>query len=157
MIAFDAHNHDHCIADAVASVEAHCAEAGLKLTPVRRRALEVLLEEHRAMGAYEVLEKLNEDGLGSQPPVAYRALDFLVSNGFAHRVEHLNAFVACIHPGDDHAPTLLICRDCKAVAETPSAPVNEVLDKLATASGFAVEHTSVEVQGLCPKCQDSAT
>jgi Fur family zinc uptake transcriptional regulator len=51
------------------------------------------------MGAYEVLDGLREAGFGSQPPVAYRALDFLVANGFAHKIERLNAFIACAHPG----------------------------------------------------------
>ena len=73
-------------------------------TPVRRRALEILLKEHRALGAYEVLDGLREPGFGSQPPVAYRALEFLVTHGFAHRVERLNAFIACAHPGKAHAP-----------------------------------------------------
>jgi hypothetical protein len=59
--------------------------------------------EHRALGAYAVLDQLREAGFGSQPPVAYRALDFLVAHGFAHKIERLNAFVACAHPGESHA------------------------------------------------------
>ncbi len=47
------------------------------MTPVRRRVLEILLEKHRAMGAYDVLDRLAAEGFGNQPPVAYRALDFL--------------------------------------------------------------------------------
>ena len=67
----------------------------LRLTPARAFVLETLLESHRAMTAYEILDKLAAAGLGSQPPVAYRALDFLVANGFVHRIERLGAFAAC--------------------------------------------------------------
>jgi len=154
-----AHHHTHdadSIAKALADVEAYCAEHKLKLTPVRRRVLELLLQEHRAFGAYEVLSHLQAEGLGSQPPIAYRALDFLVSNGFVHRVERLNAFVACVHPGEDHAPTLLVCRDCKSVSEAPSDLMNDALGRVAKVSGFAVDPSSVEVQGVCSDCQETA-
>ena len=97
-IGFSSHDHTHCITDNMAQIEAHCAKEGLQLTPVRRRVLEILLHEHRALGAYDILDKLRSEGLGSQPPVAYRALDFLVTHGFAHKIERLNAFVACANP-----------------------------------------------------------
>ena len=72
----------------------------------------------------EVLDRLRDAGFGSQPPVAYRALDFLVANGFAHKIERLNAFIACAHPGAAHAPAFLICRACDAVnARTKCAKV----------------------------------
>ena len=90
-IGFARHDHSACIADTVAAVAARCAADGLQLTPVRRRVLEILLERHRALGAYEILDVLRDEGLGSQPPVAYRALEFLTKHGFAHRIERLNA------------------------------------------------------------------
>ena len=95
---------------------------GVRLTPVRRRVLEILLEEHRALGAYDVLQRLAAEGFGNQPPVAYRALDFLVEQGLAHRIRRLNAFTACMHPGEAHAPAFLICRACDAVAEAARRP-----------------------------------
>jgi Fur family zinc uptake transcriptional regulator len=82
------------------------------LTPVRRRVLEILLAQHRALGAYDILDTLREEGLGSQPPVADRALDFLIKNGFAHKIERLNAFIACTHLGQSHTPAFLICWNC---------------------------------------------
>ncbi|MEL6691127.1 MAG: transcriptional repressor, partial [Pseudomonadota bacterium] len=91
---FEPHDHGACISDALAAADAQCAERNVRLTPVRRRVLEILLEEHHALGAYDVLDRLRDEGLGSQPPVAYRALEFLVKEGLAHRIERLNAFVA---------------------------------------------------------------
>jgi Fur family zinc uptake transcriptional regulator len=137
----------------LARAEAQCLEKGLKFTPVRRRALEILLREHRAIGAYDLLGHLAKDGLGSQPPVAYRALDFLVKAGFAHKIEALNAYIACMHSGEAHAPVFLICSKCNAVAETETTAAGDTLGDAARAAGFQIERTVLEAQGLCPECQ----
>lgn len=150
--AFTTHDHRHCCGDALARAEAIVAAAGARLTPVRRRVLEILLSEHRAFGAYEVLDRLAEGGTARQPPVAYRALDFLVEMGLAHRIRRLNAFAACAHPGEAHAPLFLICETCKAVAESPAPEVRAALDAAAAQTGFAVSRANVEAVGLCPAC-----
>lgn len=150
---FEQHDHRACIATGIASVEAQCSAQSLQFTPVRRRVLEILLTEHRALGAYEILDHLRDEGLGSQPPVAYRALDFLVSNGFAHKIERLNAFAACMHPGELHAPAFFICKSCDNVVETSCAPL---LNNQAREVGFEIERTVVEALGLCPNCQSGA-
>ena len=154
-LGFQKHNHQNCVAQALSAAEARCANEGLRLTPVRRKVLELLLQDHRALGAYAILDLLREAGFGSQPPVAYRALDFLVSNGFAHKIERLNAFVACAHPGESHSPAFMICRLCDAVAEAQSAPANGALGAAARAAGFQIEKTVVEAEGICPACVDT--
>lgn len=147
---FAAHDHKRCIATAMSAAEAACAAADLRLTPVRRRTLEILLEAHEALGAYDVLARLHADGFGSKPPVAYRALTFLVEAGLAHRIERLNAFVACVHPGADHDPAFLICKACGTVAE---ADADNAMQSNAAAAGFQIERTVVEATGICPACQ----
>lgn len=151
-VGFESHDHAGCISTAIAAAEAHCAQEGLRFTPVRRKALEILLQEHRALGAYEMLDKLRDAGFGSQPPVAYRALEFLVANGFAHKIERLNAFIACAHPGTQHSPAFMICRDCHAVAEAQSGPARGSLAQAARETGFQIERTVLEAEGLCPSC-----
>lgn len=146
--AFHTHDHIQCITSALTAAEATCAEKGLRMTPIRRQVFSILLEAHQAMGAYEVLEKL---GSGAAPPVAYRALAFLTEHGFAHRIERLNAYVACAEPGSDHAPAFLICRDCNLVAE---AQTDSPVAASARAAGFAVEQVVIEAEGLCPSCQE---
>ena len=155
-IAFHEHDHDRCARRALAEAERLAAERGIRLTPVRRRALEILLEEHRALGAYDVLEKLAADGFGRQPPVAYRALDFLVEHGLAHRIRRLNAFAACVHPGQAHSPAFLICDRCEAVAEAPGDQVHAALVGAAEALGFEIARSNVEAVGVCPACREDA-
>ncbi len=148
---FAAHDHQRCIASALSAAETTCAAADLRLTPVRRRTLEILLEAHEAVGAYDVLARLDADGFGDKPPVAYRALTFLVDAGLAHRIERLNAFVACTHPGAAHDPAFMICKTCGTVAEGEAAGA---MQSSAAAAGFQIERTVVEATGLCPACQD---
>ena len=154
--AFSPHDHASCAMDALDHAERLAAERGVRLTPVRRRALEILLEEHRALGAYEVLEKLSVSGFGAQPPVAYRALDFLVEHGMAHRIRRLNAFTACTHPGEAHAPVFFICESCETVAEAPTEAVRDALQAEAERIGFHVARASVEAVGECPACCSAA-
>ena len=151
-LGFAAHDHAACVDQALAAAQARCADESLRFTPVRRKVLELLLREHRALGAYAILDLLRDAGFGSQPPVAYRALDFLSEHGFVHKIERLNAFVACAHPGQTHSPAFMICRLCDTVAETHSAHAKGGLGAAARAAGFQIEKTVVEAEGICPSC-----
>lgn len=155
-LGFRKHDHDVCVDQVLATADARCAKERLRLTPVRRKVLELLLQEHRALGAYAILDMLREVGYGSQPPVAYRALDFLAEHGFVHRIERLNAFVACVHPDEAHSPAFMICRLCDAVAETRSASAKNALGAVARKAGFLIERTVIEAEGVCPACVDQA-
>jgi Fur family transcriptional regulator, zinc uptake regulator len=152
-LAFAVHDHAHCATDVLAQADTLATARNVRLTPVRRRVLEVLLESHRALGAYEVLDRLAKDGFGNQPPVAYRALEFLVENGLVHRIQRLNAYLACMHPGQAHAPAFLICETCNAVAEAPAESARAALEVSAGALGFAVDRLAIEALGTCPACQ----
>lgn len=138
------------------TARAYCDQNSLKLTPGRARVLEILASEHRAMGAYDILAILAKEGLGSQPPIVYRALDFLMAHGFVHKVAHLNAYVACTHPGENHTPVFLICTSCDRVEETQSPLPDDPLNSAAEKVGFTVQNTVIEARGLCPKCDPSS-
>lgn len=153
---FAPHDHAACAETALARADRVCAEAGARLTPVRQRTLEILLESHLALGAYDILERLAAEGFGHQPPVAYRALDFLVERGLAHRIEHLNAFTACTGKGSPgEAPVFFICEQCHRVAEASSRGVRRALAEEARSAGFSVRQTHIEVLGLCPACKEA--
>ena len=151
-LGFHKHDHAACISEGVARADALCVEEGVQFTPVRKRVLELLLQAHRAMGAYQILDQLREDGFKHQPPVAYRALDFLVARGFAHKIEKLNAFIACAHLGLHHSPAFLICRRCASVAETRVDKTRGPLSDVANSAGFVIEKAVIEAEGICPNC-----
>lgn len=154
---FRDHDHDACSGAVLEQALARLQAEGARLTPVRRRTLEILLESHQAMGAYDVLQRLSAEGFGSQPPVAYRALDFLVTHGLVHRVQRLNAYAACLSPQKDHSPIFLICRGCDKVAETGSADLRQAITGLGASKRFTIERTTVEILGLCSQCTAAGT
>jgi len=153
--AFSRHDHGLCTADALAIARATCVKQELRFTPIRTKVLEILLESHTALGAYDILETLRIAGLKSQPPVAYRALEFLVEHGFAHKIERLNAFVGCTYSERGHSPVFMICRECNQIAETLSFPIIGTLGETARAIGFEIEKAVVEAEGVCPSCRST--
>jgi Fur family transcriptional regulator, zinc uptake regulator len=150
---FARHNHRDCRKQALNDVQRLCGENGARLTPVRQRVLELLWENHLPVSAYDMLDRLRAEGLGSQPPVIYRALDFLIEQGFAHKLPKLNAYVGCVHPGDDHPVQFLICTSCDKVAELQEATVNRALKKAASNNQFILASAVLEIEGTCPSCQ----
>lgn len=148
-----AHAHDPDAA--LVAAEALCAQAGESFTPVRRRVLQILLAQKGPTGAYELLDMLRADQPSAKPPTIYRALDFLVRVGLAHRIESLNAFVAC-DVGHAHAPPVfLICDGCKRAFEVDAGHALHDLAEAATQAGFRVTRTMIEAHGLCAGCRQA--
>lgn len=152
--AFACNRHDHrrCKRDALTAAEAACAREGAKLTPVRRRVLELVWDSHEPLGAYALLDGLAVDGRRPAPPTVYRALDFLVAHGLVHRIDSLNAFVGCPHPGENHRTLFLICRVCHRAQELPADGVAQTVADEAAVHGFVPEKMTMEVVGVCRNC-----
>ena len=147
------HAHRNCLARAVRRAEAVCRERGLRLTKLRRRVLELVCSGHEPVKAYELLGRLKKERRGAAPPTVYRALDFLRSQGFVHKIQSLNAFVACGEPGHGGSGQFLICRDCGEVAEMDDPQIVDLLAVQAHRAGFASENQTIELRGLCSGCR----
>src|SRR3954470_12972710 len=149
------HDHEHCVSTALSAAEAVCAEAAERLTPLRRRVLELVWGSHRPIGAYAILDRLKEDGRSAAPPTVYRALEFLLERGLIHRIESLNAFVGCAHPGESHLVQFLICRSCGMTAELDDSRLSEAIGRSASEHGFNIQSRVVELSGVCAGCQSA--
>lgn len=152
----DRHDHRICVRDALVNAERLCKNQGARLTPVRRRVLELIWRSHRPSGAYELLEQLAADGHKPSPPTVYRALEFLVDNGLVHRISSLNAFVGCNHPGERHMAQIFICDQCGTALEQADHAVDRRIRHNARGLDFRVRAQTVEIAGLCPRCADTA-
>lgn len=148
-LAFSRHNHSDCQRASLDRAE----RTGLRLTKWRRRVLEILLEHHRSLGAYEILERLGDGAAKPKPPTAYRALDYLVEHGLAHRIEKMNAYVACAEPETCERAGFIYCKLCHTVAEVQCAGAGADMMLAAASSGFAAEQTVIEIEGVCAACQ----
>ena len=148
-----------------------CERRGSKLTELRRLVLGLILDAEAPTGAYDLLERLRAHRGAAAPPTVYRALDFLLEQGFIHRIERLSAFVGCIgahdHAAGDHgagdhgaehhhAAQFLICRTCGQATELDDHALAHALDHAAEAVGFKVTGATIEAEGTCAKCRAAA-
>ena len=156
----DPHHHVHDAAGFVGAVELACRERGLRLTPIRAHVLGLIADAGKPLKAYDLLDqiRLSKGGEGegpgaAAPPTVYRALDFLLANGFIHKLQSVNAFVACHHPSTaQHSVPFLICDRCHNAVELEDRQVVSALDERARALGFEPQAQTLEVHGLCARC-----
>jgi Fur family transcriptional regulator, zinc uptake regulator len=148
------HDHGRCASDAIAHAEALCTERHERLTPIRRSVLEALLASHQPLGAYDLIDRLADDGNRPAPITVYRALDFLREQGFVHRIESRNAFIACVHNHASGDPVVfLICEKCGAVGEAAAAAVADTIRTASRAAGFTPKTPVIEITGICAHCK----
>jgi Fur family zinc uptake transcriptional regulator len=145
------HDHQQCVTNALLKAEQICLEQGQRFTAIRRNVFELIWQQHKPIGAYQILEELQQQAR-TAPPTVYRALDFLLNLGLIHRISSLNAFVGCAHPGASHEGYFLICTSCRACAELNTAAITREINRSASQCGFVVQDRLVEVMGLCPDC-----
>ena len=146
--------------------EAFCERRRSRLTEQRRLVLGLILDNPRPSGAYDLLDRLREDGRPAAPPTVYRALEFLTAQGLVHKIERLSAFVGCSHMldrcGPDHAhhgldaTQFLICTSCRRVFEMGDSRIRVGIDQAAAARGFTPTVATVEVEGICADCAADA-
>lgn len=154
-----AHSHDGAqgasLESALAMAEAYCRERGEKLTPIRRKVLELLLASGRATKAYSLLDEMRQIHPGSAPPTVYRALDFLLSAGLIHRIESINAFAVCHDLTQCQHGILVVCQQCGNVTELDEPKLRQALVTQIEAAGYRLAGDGIELKGLCAQCQAS--
>ena len=149
------HNHDACIQTALSRAEVRCAEEGERFTGLRRQVLELVWSEHKPAKAYDLLKKLSDLRSGVAPTTVYRTLDFLQERGLVHKIESLNAYVGCSQPNAEHSGHFLICEACSEIKEIENSKISAWLERAAQDEEFKIKTETVELSGLCTRCQPS--
>ncbi len=137
--------------------EAQCQQRGVRFTPIRRRVLEMIAGASGGLKAYDLLDRLTTEHTAARPPTVYRALEFLIDQGLVHRIESLNAYVACPCPEHAHGFQLLICRQCGRVEELHLDEIHDRLSHRARELGFRVDRQTIELLGYCEACLQVAS
>lgn len=132
--------------------EAMCERRGVRLTPTRKDVFILLSKHDGAIGAYDLLEKLKKEMPNAKPPTIYRALEFLQTQGFVHKISSSNAYVLCSHFEKQHPVQMLICSHCGNVQEIHSKGLHEEFLEQAQHKGFTVQKQTVEAIGICSLC-----
>ncbi|ODT67571.1 MAG: Fur family transcriptional regulator [Pelagibacterium sp. SCN 63-23] len=136
---------------------AHDHAMPVDLTRNQELVLGTLTGAPAPLSAYDILDRLRDHGIRA-PLQIYRALDKLVERGLAHRLESLNAFVACADVLC-HRKGLIafaICDGCGKVDEFADAVIEERLGSWAGKTGFRIERTTMEIRGKCAGCLKAA-
>lgn len=144
------HDHSHSnlsTQERVADARALCEEAGERFTALRAHVFELIIEDGGAVKAYDLLDRLRPEVGSPKPPTVYRALDFLSKRGLVHRVEALNAFIACDHGHGGHLAEFFICETCEKVEERHA---HDHID--CKPEGFQIARSVVEHYGTCGNC-----
>ena len=114
--------------------------------------LAILRLHRRPLSAYGVLGELRQSSPKIAAPTIYRALAALTERGQVHRLESLNAFIACRCERHHHASIMSICDDCGIVEECVAPDLLRELSSVAERSGFAPMRHVIEVHGVCASC-----
>lgn len=145
--------HANRLAAQLDTAQALCESRGKRLTPIRRKVLEILLVQQRSVKAYELLELIRNVQPGAAPPTVYRALDFLVEEGLVHRLDAINAWTACHDAGGEPHDLLVVCTGCGAVAELSDPDLTRRLADKVSRAGFRLSEHETELRGLCTGCR----
>ncbi|MBB4188206.1 Fur family transcriptional regulator [Sinorhizobium terangae] len=126
-----------------------------QLTKNQSLVMGALAHSEGPMSAYTILDKLRDQGFRA-PLQVYRALDKLLEYGLVHRLESLNAFVACTcpheHEHDRGVTAFTICEGCGQVTEFHDEAIEDRLSALVRAQSFKTEKTTIEIRGHCKSC-----
>ncbi|HVY13490.1 MAG TPA: transcriptional repressor [Alphaproteobacteria bacterium] len=126
--------------------------AAKKLSPHNQKVLDLLKQSARPLSAYAILDKLHRYGFRS-PPTVYRALDYLVKHGLAHKLESLGSFVACQqHEDHDHLSQFLLCTECGGVEEMEDKSLLKLAKKLGGKFLARINKEVFELSGICHAC-----
>ena len=134
------------------SYEAYCQNNSLRASKPREEVLRIIAASNKPMTAYEILEELGHVIKSPKPPTVYRALESLTEHGFVHRIESLNAYLACHENHRHQGSQFLICDNCGSVEEIHLCSVPESLQKQAAGKNFETRYWNVELHGLCKNC-----
>ena len=138
----------------LSEIESLCRQRGLKLTVPRREVLQALLERGKPLSAYDLVASLSATrGKRVSPPTVYRALSFLVHQGFVLKIESKNAYLANLSPNTSADIVLLMCDGCGTAKQCEEPMIGRLIAKGTALFQFEVHKKTVEVQGLCKKCR----
>lgn len=146
------HDHNLCKTSAIRNAEKLCIQRGVRFTEIRKQILELIWESHRAVKAYDLLDRIKPHLGSAKPATVYRALDFLLEQGLIHKVESLNAYIGCSHTDHQHEQLLLTCTRCHEVEERTGERVMDAIAHELQEAGFVVQYKALEIHGLCAKC-----
>jgi len=137
----------------ISRVNEICRSNNLGFTDIRKQVFEIIIKNNKPIKAYEILDQIrNITNKPSHPPTVYRAIDFLIENGFVHKLNSINSFVGCFHPKTHEECYFLICKKCNIYQECCDDNLKDRISRTAIHNNFIISNTTLEIEGHCLDC-----
>ena len=137
------HTHAPRVLEDVTSIRS----AGHRVTRQRALIWDVLMRaEGQHLSARDVAAALPE----LHQATVYRALDVLVADGLARRMEIDGR--ALYEIAAEHLHHHVVCTQCGAVRHVHDDAVRDALARVARDSGYVLADEELTFRGLCPTC-----
>ena len=146
------HSHSKCISTALKRADSLCSKRNIRFTPIRKKVLSLILEQHMPIKAYDILAKLSDADHIEKPPTVYRALEFLLDNQLIHKIDSSNSYIACEFDHKQHESQFLVCDNCNEVMELQEPLLSSALTETSESKGFITRQSHVEIHGVCADC-----
>ncbi len=146
------HDHKNCSNKVIKKAKEFCNAGSLNLTPIRKKVLEIIASNHKPAKAYDILAKLKEEGFSDKPPTVYRALDFLIENKMVHKLNTINAYVACFNNETEEVSCFLICTKCKDIEELQDEGIINAIANIGKSKNINIKNINLEIEFRCEKC-----
>lgn len=131
----------------------YCERNRHRLTQPRLQVLKIIEASTKPLGAYDILEELGKAIKNPKPPTVYRAIEFWQQHGFIHRIESLNAYVACEAGHQHKGSQFMICDDCGTVIEAHLCELPQPLRDSTVKNTFTPSRWNLEIHGTCAACE----
>ncbi len=129
------------------------ARKKLKMTPQRRRILDVFLAESGHVTSEELYRKVKRDAASIGQATVYRTLKLLADSGLAKAVEFGDGAVRYeILYGQTHHDHL-ICEVCGLNVEVVDPSIERLQEEVASRHGFTLTGHKLYLYGICPECR----
>jgi Fur family ferric uptake transcriptional regulator len=125
-------------------------QASGRITPARTSVLSILLAAEAALSHQEIEHTAQQQGLSFDRVTLYRALDWLVEQGIAHKISGTDrTWRYNAQAGTPHQHAHFHCKRCEQVycLENLQPAV-----MFALPNGYQLEQVEVNLQGICPAC-----
>jgi Fe2+ or Zn2+ uptake regulation protein len=131
--------------------------AGYRLTEPRRVVAELISERDGHFTASDIIALAGERGLNVGRATIFRALDLFTGLRLLERIDLPNgdhAYVPCLPDYHHHH---VICQRCARVTEVEDLGLGKAISGMERTTGWVVQKHRLELYGLCPECQTTAS
>ncbi len=133
-------------------IHQHCQSQGIKLTPLRKKVIEILNACDSPISAYALLEQLKQCHPTANIMSVYRILNFLEAHQLVHKIDNTNHYTLCCHPSSQICQ-LLVCQQCHQKFEIHTPEIDTLLQQIASEHHFQLMSNKIVLSGYCHHCQ----